>query len=205
MNLTFADVMYKVGIAGGIGCGKSNIVHAFAALGVPVYKADDEAKRLNEESPDIRKFLINLLGEEVYMNDGHLNKPYMAARIFSDSNILQQVNSTIHEEVRKDFLSWAERQCSSGAKYVVCEAAVMIQSNFYKMMDMLIVADLDLETRIQRTVKRDNSTREQILARLNKQLPQQELIKYANVVLNTDDHTHILDKILNIHTSLTNL
>lgn len=195
--------MYKIGIAGGIGCGKSNIVHAFAALGVPVYKADDEAKRLNEESPLIREFLTNLLGKEVYYEDGHLNKPYMASRIFSDTNLLKQVNHTIHAEVRKDFLAWAERQSTTGAKYVVCEAAVMIQSNFYKAMDKLIVADLDLETRLQRTMKRDNSTREQVLARLDKQLPQEELIKYADVVLNTNDRINILDTILNLHNELT--
>lgn len=195
--------MYKIGIAGGIGCGKSNIVHAFAALGVPVYKADDEAKRLNEESPLIREFLTRLLGKEVYYEDGHLNKPYMASRIFSDANLLKQVNHTIHAEVRKDFLAWAERQSFTGAKYVVCEAAVMIQSDFYKAMDKLIVADLDLETRLQRTMKRDNSTREQVLARLDKQLPQEELIKYADVVLNTNDRINILDTILNLHNELT--
>ncbi|MDO4462152.1 MAG: dephospho-CoA kinase [Bacteroidia bacterium] len=194
--------MYKIGITGGIGCGKSNIVNAFAALGAPIYKADDEAKRLNEESETIRSFLTSLLGNEVYLPDGHLNKPYMASRIFSDTTLLQQVNHTIHAEVRKDFYSWTEKQCTNGAKYVICEAALMVQSNMHKLMDKLIVANLDTESRIQRTIIRDNSSREQVLARLSKQLPQEELIKYADVVLSTDDRTPILDTILSIHSSL---
>lgn len=192
--------MYKIGIAGGIGCGKSNIVNAFAHLGVPVYKADDEAKRLNEESPAIRSFLSDLLGPETYLPNGHLNKPYMASRIFSDDNLLQRVNHIVHAEVQRDFLQWAEKQSESGAKYVVCEAAIMIENNFYRTMDMLIVADLDMDTRIARTMARDNSSREQVLARMNKQLPQEELLKYADVVLCTDDKHPILKRILEINT-----
>lgn len=195
--------MYKIGIAGGIGCGKSNIVNTFAALGVPIYKADDEAKRLNVESPKIRSFLVNLLGPEVYFENGQLNKEYMAGRIFSDSDILQQVNRTIHAEVKSDFLDWADRMAATDAKYVVCEAAVMIQSGFYKMMDKLIIADLDLETRLFRTTRRDNSTREQVLARISKQVSQEELKNYADIVLNTNDRQPILDDILSIHFNLS--
>lgn len=193
--------MYKIGVTGGIGCGKSNIVNAFAHLGVPVYKADDEAKRLNESSPTIRSFLCSLLGPETYLPDGHLNKPYMASRIFSDDNLLQSVNRVIHAEVQRDFLAWAEKQSSSGAKYVVCEAAIMIENNFYRAMDMLVVADLDMDTRIARTMARDNSSRDQVLARMRKQLPQEELLKYADVVLCTDDKHPILHKILEINTT----
>lgn len=191
--------MYKIGITGGIGCGKSNIVNAFAHLGVPVYKADDEAKRLNESSPTIRSFLTDLLGPETYFPNGHLNKGYMASRIFSDDDLLQRVNQIVHAEVLRDFLQWTETMSASGAEYVVCEAAIMIENDFYKYMDMLIVADLDLETRISRTMTRDKSTREQVLARMRKQLPQEDLLKYADLVLCTDDKHPILREILNIN------
>ena len=101
--------MIKIAVTGGIGSGKSYISHLLEDMHIPVYNADNEAKRLTVSDAGIRGELIALLGEEVY-KDGLLNKPLLASYLFSDPAHVLQINSIIHPRVRKDFTVWVERQ-----------------------------------------------------------------------------------------------
>ena len=104
-------IMIKIGITGGIGSGKSVVATLLQLFGIPVYTADDESKRLTNQSPIIRKGLISLFGDEIYTGET-LNKPLLASKIFHNTELRQQVNDIIHPEVKRDFFEWAERQTS---------------------------------------------------------------------------------------------
>ena len=157
----------KLAITGGIGCGKSYVARQMTELlGIPVYDSDTNAKRLNEENPDIRQGLTALVGADVYDALGHLDKERIATYLFASDQNAQKVNSLIHPIVRADFLRWAEQQNSS---VVAIETALLAESGLDKDVDKIIRVDAPLEVRITRAMQRDGATREQILARISRQ------------------------------------
>ncbi|MDP4185423.1 MAG: dephospho-CoA kinase, partial [Bacteroidota bacterium] len=158
--------MLKVGITGGIGSGKSLVSEVFSHLGVPIYCADLEAKRLMNESPVIRQKIIEIFGEDIYTFEGPIDRKKMADLVFNSPKLLEYLNSIVHPEVRKDFEQWALLQNSA---YVIEEAAVLFESGGYKYVDLIITVTAPLELRINRVIKRDICTREQVLARMNNQ------------------------------------
>lgn len=194
--------MKRVGLTGGIGCGKSTIAEAFKVLGVAVYNSDTRAKWLNENDERIVKGLMNLLGEETYDSEGKLNRGYMASRIFSDRELLDKVNKLIHPIVSEDFELWCAEQKRSGAKYVINEAALLIENGTYKQYDYLIVVCAPYEERILRTMQRDNTTREQIESRIRNQMSDEEKQQVADEVIMTDDKHFLIPQIIEIDKKL---
>lgn len=159
--------MVKLAITGGIGSGKSYVARQMTLLlGIPVYDSDSNAKRLNEKSSLIRQGLTALVGPDVYLSDGHLNKPLLASFIFANEENARKVNALIHPVVKEDFLKWADEQNSP---VVAIETALLAESGIDLVVDKIIRVDAPLETRIQRAMKRDGATREQILARISRQ------------------------------------
>lgn len=195
--------MIRIGLTGGIGSGKSTITQLFNTLGVPVYIADIRSKELTQNNTEIRNGLKSLLGDDIYGADGLLDKKRMAQMIFGDKDLLAKVNALIHPIVHHDFDMWAVEQEKKGACYVVNEAAIMVENGGYKRMDKLIVVTAPIEQRIERTMARDNATREQVEARINNQMPDEEKVKVADHVIVTDDKHFILPEILEIHKQLT--
>ncbi len=159
--------MIKLAITGGIGSGKSYIARQMTQLfGIPVYDSDANAKRLNEESPQIRQGLIDMVGSDVYDSEGHLCKARLAAFLFASEDNALRVNALIHPVVKTDFLRWAERQ---EAPVVAIETALLAESGIDRVVDKVIRVDAPLEVRIQRAMQRDGATREQVLARISRQ------------------------------------
>ncbi len=159
--------MIKLAITGGIGSGKSYVARQMSQLlGIPVYDSDANAKRLNEESPQIRQGLMDMVGSEVYDANGHLNKAILASFLFASEENARKVNALVHPVVKEDFLRWASRQT---AQVVAIETALLAESGIDLVVDKIIRVDAPLETRIQRAMQRDGATREQILARMSKQ------------------------------------
>ena len=128
--------MIKIAVTGGIGSGKSYISHLLENMHIPVYNADNEAKRLTVSDAGIRGELIALLGEEVY-KDGLLNKPLLASYLFSDPAHVLQINSIIHPRVRKDFTVWVERQ--EKCEIVGMESAILYEAGFQDTVDAVIM------------------------------------------------------------------
>ena len=168
--------MYKVGITGGIGSGKSSVCSLLAAYGVPVYDSDAEAKRLMEQSVDLREALCEAFGEECYSVQG-LNRAYLASKVFGDAEQLQRLNSIVHPAVRADFAAWAESQ---SAPYVVLESAILFESGFNNEVDTTLAVLAPLEERIRRTMERDNTDRESVMRRIGHQLSDDELHRLSN-------------------------
>lgn len=168
--------MYKIGITGGIGSGKSTVCALLKERGVAVYDSDAEAKRLMAESADLRAALIETFGKECY-NDEGLNRPYLASQVFGQEEALGRLNAIVHPAVKADFRAWAERQ--SGA-YVVLESAILFESGFDSEVDATLAVLAPLEERVRRAMARDGVEREQILSRMAHQMSDDELHRRAN-------------------------
>ncbi|MDO4948891.1 MAG: dephospho-CoA kinase, partial [Bacteroidales bacterium] len=117
--------MIRLGITGGIGSGKSYVAQMLRKIGVPVYEADAESRRLTNISPIIRERLTNLVGGNVYTGKGDLRKDVLADYAFSSPEALRQVNDIIHPVVRSDFRSWITRQ---DHPIVAIESAILFEA-----------------------------------------------------------------------------
>lgn len=163
--------MYKIGITGGIGSGKSTVCSLFAERGIAVYDSDSRAKQLMSESAELREQLIEAFGEECYA-DGALNRAYLAKQVFGNAEALSRLNAIVHPAVRADFRTWAEQQ--SGA-YVILESAILFEAGFESEVDTTLAVMAPLEERIRRTMARDGVDRESVLERIAHQMSDDEL------------------------------
>lgn len=187
--------MIKLGITGGIGSGKSTVSEIFSLCGIPVYIADIESKRITETSPIVRKQLIELFGEQLFAN-GVLNKPLLASYIFNDSINLQKVNAIIHPEVEKDFYKWVNE--NSNCDIIAQEAAILYESGFNKLMDKVVMVYAPLEIRIQRSMLRDNVSREKIQERIRNQMSDEEKTELSDFVIVNDETISVIEQVLKI-------
>lgn len=172
--------MIRIGITGGIGSGKTIVAQLLDIYGIPVYLADTESKRLTEESSEIKEGLIHLFGTDIYI-DGRLNKAKLASIIFTDHEALTAVNKIIHPVVKNDFKAW-----SADKTFAAMESAILFESGFEDTVDYTICVSAPLETRIERAIKRDNLSRQQILDRINNQMLQEEKEKRSDFVIVND-------------------
>lgn len=191
--------MIKVGITGGIGSGKSTVCRMFSVLRIPVFEADSVAKQLQNTDPEVRSSLIDLFGPAVYLPDQTLDRKYLSSIVFNDPSLLLQLNAIIHPAVRKAFDAWSANQQSP---YVLLEAAILYESGFYKMMDKVIVVSTDQDQRIQRVMKRDGSTEEQVLQRIGNQWTDEQRNKLADFVIHNNDNELIIPQIVEIDKKL---
>lgn len=153
-----------IGITGGIGAGKSVVSRLLRLRGYRVYDCDTEAKRLMETDYNLAAQLKGILGEEAY-KDGHLNRGYIAERIFNDMTTRESVNRCVHKAVRDDFLRFA-----SGIKQdVFVESAILATGGFVPLVDEIWLVDAPEETRVERVEKRNGFTREKVLERMDTQ------------------------------------
>lgn len=195
--------MIKVGITGGIGSGKTSVCQVFERLGTAVYYADVRAKQLMEEDKELIVSIKKLIGEDAYNEDGTLNRKLIADTVFSDEKKLLQLNALVHPVVARDYESWNEILARKNYPYSIKEAALLIEAGSYKQCDKLIVVTADIEARIRRVMTRDNVTREQVLARINAQLPEEEKVKLADYVIRNDEIMDLVPQVTKIHLELT--
>lgn len=175
--------MISIAITGGIGSGKSYVSALLEQRGIPVYNADNEAKRLTATDMGIRQGLIALLGEEVYV-DGELNKPLLASYLFSSPENAARVNAIIHPCVKEDFKRWLEER--SDMEMVGFESAILYEAGFEDSVDAVLMVYAPRELRLERAMKRDNATREQIEARMAAQMDEEEKRSKADYVVYND-------------------
>jgi dephospho-CoA kinase len=192
----------KIGITGGIGSGKSTVCSVFKSLDVPVYHADERARFLISTDKNIRRQIKEVFGNESYNSDGY-NRKYMANLVFNDEVLLQKLNSIVHPFVSHDFHNWAV--LLNNAPYIVEEAAILFESGANKMMDYIIFVDSTLELRLERVVKRDHSSREEVLKRIDQQWSAGKIKQLADWYIVNNNKKLILPQILEIHNRLINL
>ena len=191
--------MLKIGLTGSIGSGKSTIARFFEVLGVPVYIADIEAKKILNE-PDVILEVVALAGESVLSADGQVDRKVLAGKVFTDPKMLQKLNGIIHPRVRAHFKVWLEAH--SDHDYIIQEAAILFESGAYKNFDKIVVVAAPLEERIARVMLRDGLKREDVMVRVENQLPQDEKIKMADFVIHNSDRDQAMHQALEIHQQL---
>ncbi|SMD41780.1 dephospho-CoA kinase [Aquiflexum balticum DSM 16537] len=191
-----------IGITGGIGSGKSTVAKIFNILGIPVYSADDRAKWLMANDPDLKGQIISNFGEESYIEDGSLNRSYLASRVFNDEEKVSMINSLVHPAVKKDFEKWVPKQNSP---YVLKEAALLFETGSYQDLDKIINVSAPLKIRINRIMLRDPQRSEnQINDIINKQLPDEEKNLKADFVIKNSDNRLLIPQVMQIHNELLN-
>ncbi len=191
--------MLKVGLTGGIGSGKTTVAKVFETLGVPVYYADDMAKRLMQEDATLRQKIMNAFGKESYTIDGQLNRVYLSSVAFNHSKKIEQLNAIVHPVVIDHAAKWMLQQTSS---YVIKEAALIFESGSQTRLDYVIGVYAPETLRIQRVTQRDKIEKEKALARINKQMEEEVKMKLCNNIIRNDDQTPLISQILNIHNQL---
>lgn len=168
-----------IGLTGGIGSGKTTIANEFLSLGIPVYIADDEAKKLMQ-SAKVIDAIRSVFGDAIFEND-ILNREKLAGIVFSDPEKLEKLNAIVHPAVKKHFDEWLLNH--KDAPFVIYEAAILFESGGYKKCDLIISVVAPLETRIQRVMDRDKTTREQVLKRINMQWNDEKRISKSDFVI----------------------
>ncbi len=184
--------MFKVGVTGGIGSGKTIVCRIFNILDIPVYEADVEARKIIAENEQVRTKLLKRFGREVF-KQGELDRKYLASRIFSDSEARLFVNSIVHPIVHEDFRQWSIDQHSP---YVIEEAALLFESGAYKKMDFNILIDAREEIRINRVMRRDTIKRGDVLARLASQIDPNEAAKLADLIIHNEETSFVVPQVL---------
>lgn len=187
--------MRVIGLTGGIGSGKTTVANMFAALGVPVYIADVEAKKLTDSSEAIRHELISLLGKEAY-SDEKLNRAYVADKIFTNQHLLHQVNQIIHPEVAKHFKQWTAAQ---KATYIIKEAAILFESGSYKDCDAIILVTAPKSVRIERVMARDAIARHEVEQRMENQWSDEKKRKLSHYIIESVELETTRQRVLELH------
>ena len=192
--------MLKVGITGGIGSGKSTVSRFFSELGVAVYDSDQRAKSLMQHDDSIIIKIKKEFGDDSYLNN-ILNRSHIAEIVFKNELKLKQLNAIVHPVVRTDFNNWLSQ--NSNAKFVIKEAAIMIESGAYKDLDKLIVVNANREQKIKWIKKRDHLLLEDIENRIQNQLSDKIRNQYADFIIeNNSSKKELKQQVLSIYNKL---
>ncbi len=176
--------MISIAITGGIGSGKSYVSNLLEERGIPIYNADNESKRLTVCDVVIRRGLVALVGEQVYFDDGTLNKSLLASYLFASSEHATQVNAIIHPRVKADFRRWLEEH--EDYEIVGLESAILYESGFDDVVDAVVAVYAPESLRLERAMKRDGATEAQIRARMSAQMNEEEKRNKADYVVLND-------------------
>ena len=193
--------MKVVGITGGIGSGKSTVCNIFRVLGIPVYEADSEAKKLYD-LPEVVAELKKVFGGHYFSKSGELDKRKFADLIFNDETALQKINDIVHPYVKKSFREW--RKAHNDKPYVLKEAAILFESGSDKGCDKVITVTSPESIRLKRVMARDQRTADQIKKIMGKQWSDAEKVKRSDFVIVNDESKLVLPQVLKINAALTN-
>lgn len=187
--------MIKLGVTGGIGSGKSVVCDVFRLHDIPVFDADREAKKLNDTSPVIREKLINNFGPDLYQGN-KLDRKKLANLIFNNAENLRITNAIIHPELAKYFEKWVDQRKHHAV--IAIDAAVLYEAGFQSLLDKTIVVMAPLKIRIERAAKRDRLSKEQITARANSQMNDEEKAGLADFIIRNDGRHSLLEQVAQI-------
>ena len=190
--------MKKIGLTGIMGSGKTYVADVFHTLGVPIFNADLQSKKILDSSLKIQKLIKKEFGADVFVNN-ILDKKRLADVVFSDNDKLDFLNKILHPLVKKSFEDWVLEQDS---EYVIKESAILFESNSHKDLYKIICVTASLEICFQRIFKRDNVTRKDIQNRLAHQMSSIEKEKRSDYVIFNNENNMILEQVLKIHKSL---
>lgn len=191
-----------VGVTGGIGSGKSTVCRMFKALGVPVYEADARARAILDEDAGLRDAIRMTFGEEVIRDDGTIDRPVLAAKVFGEANRarLAELNALVHPAVFADTVRWIEAH--SDHAYVIKEAAILFESGAYQGVHVKVTVTAPEAVRLARVMERDGTGRALVLARMASQWPEEKKVALSDDVIVNDGLRPLLPQVLALHEKL---
>ena len=187
--------MVKVGLTGGIGSGKTTVAKIFEVLGIPVYYADEAARRLMNEDVELKQQIIDHFGHESY-GDGTLNRSYIAQQVFNNKEKLELLNSLVHPVTISDSEKWMQQQSTP---YAIKEAALIFESGMQEWLDYLIGVYAPQPLRILRAMKRDAISREEVVNRIKNQLDEDIKMGLCDFVIHNDEQQPVIEQVLQLH------
>jgi dephospho-CoA kinase len=191
----------KIGVTGGIGSGKTSVCRVFNVLGIPVFSSDAVAREIMDSDDKIIEKVKSIVGKDVYTS-GVLDRVELARIIFNNANLLKEINKIVHPVVFEHFNIWVK---TVSAPYSIMEAAILIESGASKLVDRIITVVAPVEERIERVVRRNKLTREEVLDRIKNQIGDKEKIRLSDYVIYNSEHEMIIPCILNIHEEILSL
>jgi dephospho-CoA kinase len=191
-------VTFSLGVTGGIGSGKTSVCRVFNVLGVPVFSADTRAKEIMDQDVEIMGGINALAGKSMYAG-GTLDRMGLASLIFNNPDILGKVNALIHPVVFDHFVKWMNEQA---APYVIMEAAILFETGRARQLDRTATVIAPAEERIDRVIKRNKLTREQVIERMRNQMDDENRIKLSDYIIYNSENDMIIPAILNIHADI---
>lgn len=194
--------MKKIGLTGNIGSGKTTVARIFSTLGIPVYHADIEAKKILNHI-DVINILTEKFGSKIITN--HLiDKTKLANIVFSDKESLNYLNKLIHPLVKEDFDNWCIVQ-SVNNKYIIHEAAILFESNFYQYVDKTIIVTAPHNIRIERVISRDHISKEEVLTRMANQWDEEKKTELSDYIIINDNMQFVIPQVIDIHHKILKL
>lgn len=193
--------MLTIGLTGGIGSGKSTVAKIFEILGIPVFNADIEAKKLMEENLVIRAAVQAEFGQDTYAG-GKLNRGMLSAKVFSNPYLLEKLNAIVHPITIAYAATWATRQSSP---YVIKEAALIFEAGSGSNLQYVVGVYAPKALRIHRVMQRDLYTREQVMVRMNRQINEELKMKLCDYVLVNNEQELLTPQVLQLHETFLEL
>ena len=193
--------MLRIGLTGGIGSGKSTIAKIFEVLGIPCYYADEAAKKLMNQDPELRNQLIHHFGDQAYQG-AELNRAYIASEVFNNKEKLELLNSLVHPATIRDADQWMKRQHTP---YAIKEAALIFETGSERWLDKVIGVYSPEELRISRTMTRDQVSLEEVIDRMKNQMDEEKKMKLCDFVIHNDEQHPLIPQVLQLHQRLIKL
>ena len=187
-----------IGLTGGIGSGKSTVAKYLASKGIAVYIADVEAKKLMD-SQDVIEEIKDYFGEKVISKKGTIKRKTLAKIVFNDKEKLSKLNSIVHPKVKEHFTEWV--LLHKNEPFVIKEVAILFETNGHLDCDKVILVTAPEDVRLMRVMQRDNVSKEDVLARMNNQMSEEEKIAKSDYVIHNialNDTYNQIDKLLKI-------
>lgn len=190
--------MYRVGLTGGIGSGKTTVARILETLGIPVYYADDAAKTIMNTDEGLKQQLMSHFGGDCYV-DGQLDRKNLAGIVFNDPGKLALLNSLIHPVTIRHSEEWFRRQTSP---YAVREAALIFESGASENLDFIIGVYAPKHIRLNRVMQRDGLSAEEIRKRMDRQINEEMKMKLCDAVIRNDEQELVIPQVMELHQRL---
>lgn len=191
--------MKKIAVTGGIGCGKSYVCEVFEALGVPVFYADQEAKKIYRD-PCFLEVLKSHFGQAIF-REGALDYAALAEVVFQNEKSLATLNALTHPKVIENFKTWAVGQTTP---YVIQEAALIFEAHLEGLFDLVVCVDAPRNQAMKRVMQRDAADEKAVQQRMANQMSVKEKREKADFVIVNDERCMLLPQILSLHEFLMN-
>ncbi|MEI6434254.1 MAG: dephospho-CoA kinase [Bacteroidota bacterium] len=190
--------MLITGLTGNIGSGKTTVAGIFGAIGIPVYYADEESKKILDE-PEVRNKIVDIFGSGIIAAESRINRKALASLVFNNKDELCRLNSILHPRVKEHFRNWKEKQ---QAPYIIQESAIIYENNLAADYDIIIHVSCPKEIAINRVIKRDEVDGNSVLRRMQFQIVDEEKSAFADYVIINDGKQPVIPQVLNIHWKL---